>query len=74
MNGFKVGDRVITTNFSGYYGKIMGVIKSISKNPLSESPIEVSVIWNDDVYGDFTSDKAKHKTVLVHSDEIKHHR
>jgi hypothetical protein len=74
MNGFKAGDRVITTSFAGYYGPIMGFIKGINSNPLSESPIEINVIWNDDRFGDFTSDKAKHKTVLVHSDEIKHYR
>lgn len=74
MNGFKVGDRVITTSYSGYVGHIMGTVKGINPNPLSEAPIEIAVIWNDDRFGDFTSDKAKHKTILVHSDEIQHYR
>jgi hypothetical protein len=66
---FKIGDKVKSNELSDYMGIICGHVKGISTNPLSEHPIEVTVLWNDDVFGNLTDEKNP-KVVHFHPDEL----
>lgn len=66
---FKVGDKVKSNKISDFMGLICGIISGISSNPLSEHPIEVTVLWNDDVFGNLTN-KEKPVVVNFHPDEL----